>query len=154
MLVKGCQMLVFLWVLLGSLVCDFPSNIFCKAVFVATHSEVFSIWIYLYCVCIYIFFWPGTLFCSAKWAWLGGLAPWPCLLALPSPSWQRHVHCLWESCTLSQLQGHSVSMLALSKLSNSAHKPHLSTLPPERVLLFAQLVKMRKLTFLKEVEHF
>ena len=34
---EGCQMLVLLCVLLASLVCDFPSSIFCKAGFVATY---------------------------------------------------------------------------------------------------------------------
>ena len=38
-------MLVLLWVLLVSLVCDFPSSIFCKAGFVATHRlNLFLSW--------------------------------------------------------------------------------------------------------------
>ena len=36
-LVEGCQMLMLLWVLLASLVCDFPSSIFCMAGFVGRY---------------------------------------------------------------------------------------------------------------------
>ena len=61
-----------------------------------------------------------------KQVWLGPTL-WSCFLALPSPTWQRHVHCS-ESHEHSLIFRHTEgggSMLPLNK-QHIAHKPHLN----------------------------
>ena len=79
-LMEGCQMLVLLWVLLVSLVCGFPSSIFCKAEFVAPYYlNLFLSWNILF----------TPLLVNASFAGYSCLGLHPCSLSFCSTSIQR-----------------------------------------------------------------
>ena len=72
-------MLALLWVLLASLVCDFPSNILCKAGFVATYClNLLLSWNILF----------STLIVNASLAGYSSLGLHPCSFSVCSTSIQ------------------------------------------------------------------